>query len=169
MTTRDPNPDPVQTPRDTIEHRERVVSTLKKVSLNVLEFAVLGVLAPTWLLNRFGYDLDIITAWSVFMISVILLAVYARLSVRLDDDARKAIDESQRKETVIKRLSRTYALRMMTAVVIMLVFGALEFNVGFGHILLAYLAPIGLRDLAAAAVHGIRGKSSASTAAGLGV
>jgi hypothetical protein len=169
MTTRNPNPDPIQTLRDTIEHRERVVSTLKKVSLNVLQFAVLGVLAPTWILNRFGYDLDIITVWSVLMLSVILLAVYARLSARLDADAMKAIDERQKKETVIKRLSRLYALRILTAVVIMLVFGALEFSVGFGHILLAYLAPLGLRDLVAAAVHKIRGKSDDVLDAALGM
>jgi hypothetical protein len=167
MTTRNPNPDPIQTLRDTIEHRERVVSTLKTVSLNVLKFVVLGVLAPTWLLNRFGYDLDIITVWVVWVLSVMLLMVYAGLLAGLDADARKAVDESRKNETAIKRLSRQYALRILVAVVLMLVFGALEFNVGFGHILLAYLAPSGLRDLVAAAVRRIRGNSNALTAAGL--
>lgn len=169
MTTRNPNPDPIQALQDKIALRERVVSTLKEVSLNILRLAVLGVLAPTWLLNRFGYDLDIITGWSVFMLSVALLAVYAGLSDGPGAEGMKAIDEHKKKEVFIKRLARIYALRMLIAVVIMLVFGALAFNVGFGHILLAYLAPIGLHDLVVAVVRRIRGKSDEATTTGLGV
>jgi di/tricarboxylate transporter len=104
MTTENPNHDPIQTLRDKIEHRERVVSTPKKASRSILELAVFGVLYPasTWLLIRFEHNLYSSIVWGVLMLF------------------------------------------------------------GFVHILLAYLAPLGLRDLVVAAVKKLRGKSNDS-------
>lgn len=136
------------------------VKLIKQLGSTILGAIVFSALVPTWLLTYFGYDISLPLVFSVACGVNGLLAVVAALEgVRPWDESRKHQNEQagQARKTT-GRLARG----CLGALLLMLIFGALEIPVGYSHAFLAYVLPSLVWDVVRDAVKKLRRKNDGS-------
>ena len=117
-----------------------IQASLRKILLGVPYIVLFGAIIPTWILSYFDYGIDIVTVFSVHFCASLLLFVGAIAEGFTFTETLKKVDRED--ESIVLRLRR-YAVRgVLRAFLVMLLFGALGYDVGFMHTVLAYVAPM---------------------------
>lgn len=111
---------------------------LNKTLLGILYFVLFVAIIPTWILSYFGYDIDIVTVVSIEFCAAAVLVLGATAQGFARSETLKAAADGN----IGLQLRNFAMLAALRAFLVMLLFGALGYDVGFVHTVLACVAPM---------------------------
>lgn len=126
---------------------------LRKVLFGILFYPIYALVVPTWILSYFGYNIGMVTVWSIglyaFLLLTLVMLLFAVLIKIVTGRAFVDILENWSKDirgSVKGGLAKSGQM-IMLAFFAMLVYDARGYAVGFLHIVLAHGAPKFVTDL----------------------